>query len=285
MTSRWTSKHSAKGMTVRDLPIRIATVNTWKGDGPYAARMDALRDQLRALDADVIALQESLLAVDGSLSTAGCLARELGMTMATHANRRKLRMVEGREVDSWSGLSLLSRWPLNEFVSHDLPSDDEDGERGVLLAAIETPVGVLRVANTHLTHLRSRSALRRQQLDAVLADPFLAKPAAARLVCGDMNATPGTPEIGWLLGGETSHWHVVDAYAAADGPEMRATLSDRNGNVNPGTGERVLDYIFSLADTAHHHPYLHDARVVLDRPSDYGVFPSDHFGVAVSIAS
>jgi len=269
---------------VRDLPVRITTVNTWKGDGPYGARLEALRDQLRALQPDVIALQEALVAVDGSLSTPGCLARELGMTMATYAHRRKPRMVEGREVDSWSGLALLSRWPLVEFESHALPSDDADGERGVLLAAIETPAGLLRIANTHLTHLRSRSVLRREQLDAVLADPFLAKPAAVRLVCGDMNATPGTPEIGWLLGGETRHWHVVDAYAAADGPELRATLSDRNGHVTPGVGERVLDYIFSLADTPHDHPYLLDARVVLDRPSDQGVFPSDHFGVAVSLA-
>ncbi|MGE3857630.1 MAG: endonuclease/exonuclease/phosphatase family protein [Dehalococcoidia bacterium] len=270
---------------MRDLPIRVTTVNTWKGDGPYAARLEALCEQLVTLDADVIALQEALVAVDGSLSTPGCLARSLGMTMATYAHRRKPRLVEGREVDSWSGLALLSRWPIAEFVSHALPGDDEDGERGVLLAAIETPAGVLRIANTHLTHLRARSALRREQLDAVLADPFLARPAAARLVCGDMNATPGTPELGWLLGGETRHWHVVDAYSAAGGPEMRATMTDRNGHVAPGTGERVLDYIFSLADTPRHHPHLLDARVVLDRPSDRGVFPSDHFGVAVSLAS
>lgn len=101
----------------------------------------------------------------------------------------------------------------------------------MLLAATETPAGVVRIANARLTQLRSRSELRREQLDAVLGDPFLARPAAARLVCGDMNATPGTPEMGWLLGGETRHWHVVDAYLAADGPEMRATISDRNGHV------------------------------------------------------
>ena len=268
---------------MRDLPVRIATVNTWKGDGPYEARLDTLCDQLRALDADVIALQEALVAVDGSLSTPGYLARELGMTVATYANRRKCRDVEGREVESWSGLALLSRWPIVELVTHALPSDDEDGERGVLLGAVHTPAGIVRIANTHLTHLRARSELRREQLSAVLGDPFLGRPAAARLVCGDMNATPGTPEIGWLLG--PSHdWHILDAYEAADGPEMRATLSDRNCHVKPGTGERVLDYIFSLADTAQDHPYLVDARVVLDRPSDGGVFPSDHFGVTVSLA-
>jgi len=268
---------------VRDLPVRIATVNTWKGDGPYEARLATLCDQLHALDADVIALQEALVAVDGSLSTPACLARELGMTMVTYAHRRKCRDIEGREVDSWSGLALLSRWPVVEVVSHALPSDDEDGERGVLLAAIESPAGVVRIGNTHLTHLRARSAVRQAQLGAVLSDPFFARPARARLVCGDMNATPGTPEIGWLLG-RPQEWHVLDAYEAADGPEMRATLSDRNCHVKPGTGERVLDYIFSLADSAHDHPYLVDARVILDRPSDSGVFPSDHFGVTVSLA-
>ncbi|MEI7925458.1 MAG: endonuclease/exonuclease/phosphatase family protein [Chloroflexota bacterium] len=272
------------GTTVRDLPLRIATINTWKGDGPYEARLEALCAQLRGIEADVVALQEALVAVDGSLSTPACLARELGMTTATFAHRRKLRMVEGREVDCWSGLALLSRWPIVDVLTHALPSDDEDGERGVLLAAIETPAGLLRLANTHLTHLRARSALRRAQLDAVLADPFLARPAAARLVCGDMNATPGTPEIGGVLG-DTRLWHVVDAYEAANGAEMRATMSDRNDHVRPGTGERVLDYIFSLADTPHAQPYLLDARVVLDRPSDCGVYPSDHFGVMVSLAS
>ncbi len=262
-------------------PVRVVTVNTWKGDGPYAARVEVLREQLAALDADVIALQEALVAIDGSLSTAGRLASNGGAYLVTHRTRRKVRRVEGVEVDSWSALAVISRWPIVEFAQLALPADDEDGERAVLFAAIGTPSGTLRVANTHLTHLRGRSDLRRGQLEAILAHPFLAQPSKARVLCGDMNATPGTPEIDWLLR-RTSDWHVVDAYDAASGPLLRATLSERNPYVRAGTGERVIDYVFSLAPHERAQPTFCDARVVLDEP-EAGLYPSDHFGVAVTI--
>ncbi|HMG54873.1 MAG TPA: endonuclease/exonuclease/phosphatase family protein, partial [Kofleriaceae bacterium] len=56
---------------------RVATFNIWNRQGPWDRRLPLIRDQLAALDADVIGLQE-VLAYGALPSQADEIARGLG---------------------------------------------------------------------------------------------------------------------------------------------------------------------------------------------------------------
>lgn len=263
--------------------LRVVSLNTWKGDGPYRARLAAMAEQLRALEPDVVCLQEAFIAVDGSLSTPRALAAALSMNHATYAMREKDRLVEGVVVPSRSGLSTLSRWPIVEVVSRPIPSDPRDGDRGALLVAVETPLGVARIVNTHLTYLRDVDTddLKLEQVRAVLAEPWLRDAASIRLLCGDFNSDPDSATVAYVR--EQSGWHVLEAAPRSVAGERPVTFSPRNANVREGARSAVLDYVFSLAPAARRQPRM-SAAVVLDRPTG-SVFPSDHFGVYAEIGA
>jgi endonuclease/exonuclease/phosphatase family metal-dependent hydrolase len=264
--------------------LRVVSLNTWKGDGPYRARLAAMAEQLRALEPDVVCLQEAFIAIDGSLSTPKALAAALSMNHATYAMREKDRMVEGVVVPSRSGLSTLSRWPIVEVVSRPIPSDPRDGDRGALLVAVETPLGVARIVNTHLTYIREvdTDTLKLEQVQAVLAEPWLRDAASIRLLCGDFNSVPDSPTVAYIR--EHSGWHVQEAAPRPRlGGERPVTFSPRNTNVREGARSAVLDYVFSLAPAARRQPRV-SAAVVLDQPTG-SVFPSDHFGVFAEIGA
>ena len=264
--------------------LRVVSLNTWKGDGPYRARLAAMAEQLRALEPDVVALQEAFVAVDGSLSTPRSLAAALGMNHATYAMREKDRQVEGVAVPSRSGLCTLSRWPIVEVVSRPIPSDPRDGDRGALMVAVETPLGIARIVNTHLTYLRDVDTdnLRLEQIRAVLAEPWLRDAASIRLLCGDFNSEPDSTTVRYIR--EQSGWHVQEAAPkhTRDGGRP-VTFTPRNANVREGARSAVLDYVFSLAPAAGLQPRMSGA-VVLDHPTG-SVFPSDHFGVYAEVGA
>ncbi|MDO9444624.1 MAG: endonuclease/exonuclease/phosphatase family protein [Dehalococcoidia bacterium] len=262
-----------------DGPFRIVTINTGKGDGPYSARLDVLADALAALSPDLVLAQEVFEATSGTASTARRLASSLGMASAFHAVRRKPRDVDGERLDSWSGLATLSRWPLREVRMRALPDDPADGDRAVLLAAVETPRGLVRTANTHFTHLRGRDDLRVLQAREVLADVWWRGDALARVLAGDLNARPGHDLHALLRSGEAG-WRALDAYEAAGDPDTSVTIRHSSAT---GVVEARLDYIYLLG-TPGTAPAarVRAARVVLDQPVS-GVMPSDHFGVLVDL--
>lgn len=164
--------------------MRVVTLNTWKGDGAYASRLAAMGDALARLDADVVLLQEVLDAPALGLHTGRALAGRLGLNLVNLPLRDKKRTVEGRAVDSRSGLAVLSRHPVRASLSIPLPSDDGDGERAALVVEIAAPQGPLAVTNLHLTHL-DRPELRQRQLAA--AQQVAKRPGTA-LIGGDFNA-------------------------------------------------------------------------------------------------
>lgn len=259
--------------------LRIVTINTGKGDGPYRARMTALAAALRDLAPDVILAQEVFEGTSGAPSTARSLAEALGMVQAFHRVRRKSREVEDRTLDSWSGLLTLSRWPIRDVQARALSDDPDDGDRAVLFTAIETPRGLLRTANTHLTHLRHRDDLRVIQARELLADTWWDGECAARLLAGDLNARPGHGVHMLLRSGETG-WRGLDAFEAAGDPSASATIRHTS---SLGVVEARLDYVYLLG-TPGGVPAatVSAARVVLDEPIE-GVMASDHFGVLVDL--
>src|SRR5215211_7883893 len=74
--------------------IRVATWNVWGRLGPWEGRWPAIVDELRALDADVIALQETWR--DEQRTQAHLLADELGYSQWAHED---VELVAGIEAD------------------------------------------------------------------------------------------------------------------------------------------------------------------------------------------
>lgn len=165
--------------------VRLVTLNTWKGDGAYTQRLAAMAAGLRALAPDLLALQEALAAPAAGYDTAAYLAAALGLTAATLPLRRKPRTVEGRVIDSTSGLAVLSRWPIRAQRTVPLTSDPRDGERAALVAEIDAPGRPITVACVHLTHLADADELRWREWREVQA-AVAGRDAA--IVAGDFNA-------------------------------------------------------------------------------------------------
>jgi endonuclease/exonuclease/phosphatase family metal-dependent hydrolase len=193
--------------------LRIVTLNTWKGDGAYTKRLAAMALGLAALSPDIVALQEVLAAPAAGCDTAAALASALGLRLAVLPLRRKARIVEGRTVESTSGLAVLSREPIRAQRSVPLATDPRDGERTALIA----DVAGLTVACVHFTHLTDGDELRRlqwQEVEAAVAG------SSAVIVAGDFNAPI---EMFDLRDG------FIDSRQACDAPATPTFIGDGPG--------------------------------------------------------
>jgi endonuclease/exonuclease/phosphatase family metal-dependent hydrolase len=117
-------------------------------------------------DPDILLLQECFAAPQLGYDTTAALAGATGFHSASWPGRRKVRLCEGAEAVSTSGLAVLSRHPIRRWRIVPLPSDPRDGERAALFAEIDHPAGTILVVSLHLTHLRDAQALRRQQFES-----------------------------------------------------------------------------------------------------------------------
>jgi endonuclease/exonuclease/phosphatase family metal-dependent hydrolase len=257
--------------------LRVVSFNTAKGDGAYRRRLAGMVEPLRALNADLILLQEALRTTDDRLDTARHLARALAMEQTALTVRQKDRFVDGEWRLSWSSPAVLSRWPIAEAHTLALPWEPADGERAALAARVVTPIGEVRLVNAHLTHLPT-PAVRRSQLATILGARWLAEPADLRVLGGDLNATADDPELSALWDGSAG-WDAIDAVAT--GGASGGTL------VEMATGQarsvRRVDHLVVLRTARDPLVTVLRARLVLgDRPG--GLALSDHLGVLADLA-
>ncbi|EKV27522.1 hypothetical protein C882_1368 [Caenispirillum salinarum AK4] len=244
------------------MPCTIVTLNTWKGDGAYRARLRLMAAGLAVLAPDVVLLQEALASADGGLDTAAHLADACALPhRVRHDGRRKARMVEGRRLDTTSGLAVLSRRPITGHRVVELPADPRDGDRQAVIARTTDAEGAaVVIATTHLTHLKDASVLRLAQRDAVLA--ALADAGDRPVVLGgDFNAGPDDPVIAELSGRRAG---------GVDWTPPTLLPDDGRGRAD------CLDHLFLLRG-----PWrVADVARVLDVADPAtGRYPSDHAGV------
>lgn len=256
--------------------MRVLTLNTWKCDGHYSLRLRAMAAGIRALAPDVVALQECFASVDGLHDTARYLSQALGLHVHWAPTRRKHRWVQGQQVDSWSGMAVLSRHPALECLSLPLPSSPADGGRLAQMVLLRGHADTtLALANVHLSHLPDAAGgaeLRTQQLQAVLHGLSTRYGGLAQLVCGDFNATvPALWPPHAHLGSQLANPHEWIDLCAQLGIAHKAThITDADDpmNLDQMLCNRALG---SMALSAH---------VVMNHPDPAtGVLPSDHFGL------
>src|SRR5580704_15958933 len=150
--------------------MTLLKINTWKCDGDYYGRVEALASGIAESGAQVVLCQECFRTIDGKVDTLARLSAALGMTASFVACRRKTRSLENKWVDSYSGLGVLTTLPISAAASVDLPSNLADGGRKAQWVTLEISPGYsILLVNIHLTHLRDED-LRRQQLKTVLKE-------------------------------------------------------------------------------------------------------------------
>ena len=277
------------------MELTLLTINTWKCDGDYYNRRAVLEKELKESEAQVILCQECFRSADGNVDTLEHLSQTLGMPAWYVPCRRKERMLADRWVDSFSGLGILTSLPvMNERVI-DLPSDAIDGGRQAQLLTIELAAGqTLSIANVHLTHLPD-DELRRRQLQAVLEN-MNDSDASFRIIGGDWNAATHSPILNEMM----DRTPAADCYVLGQGADPRYSLLSfyRKGvsvcvdhffalplrAAESGSSEGQSLAVCGNRSKPSIYPSFIRAGVVLNRPdAGSGLYPSDHFGIRVTL--
>jgi endonuclease/exonuclease/phosphatase family metal-dependent hydrolase len=270
------------------LTLRFVTFNLLHGgifselSGDDAALEERLRlavKGLRALDADVVGLQEASTGRHRG-NVPARLAAALGYhyVHAPAATRpfgsEHMRRAVASVLGFTEGPALLSRFPITRWRAYELPRCGRPFDVRVLVfAELETPAGRLAAFSAHTSgdacHARAIADLVRAN-----AGPLPA------VVMGDFNAPPTSPAVRLL----THEAGLVDAFGRAN-PAERGFTDRQDVEAARATTDRRIDYVF-LAPGRQVPGRVVGSRVVLREPSGSGRVrrPSDHYGVLAEIA-
>jgi endonuclease/exonuclease/phosphatase family metal-dependent hydrolase len=250
----------------------------------WTARRRLLREAVRRLDPDLLALQEAVVTDDHDQ-----VADVVGGEM--HLLHQRAREPGGPgDVEPGQGISIASRWPIAsaEEIALDVTPRTAGFASGTIVASIEVPgpIGPLLFVNHlpdwQLAHERER------ELQAVRVaariEALVAERSRHVVLVGDQDADPSAASIRFWTGRRSLEGTSVcyrDAWESARPREAGETFSPRNPLLaDPDWPFRRIDYVLVRCGE-HGGPGLRIAScdLVLDRAEE-GVWASDHFGVS-----
>ncbi len=265
--------------------VRVATWNLWGRYGPWEARLPVITENLRVINADILALTE--VWEDDTRSQAVELAGALGYTEPVYA--ANLERAGAR-----SGNAVLARWPITRREVRVLPRrgafgavDEEGEERLCLFAEVDGPRGPIQVFCAHLSWSADHSAIRQEQTREIARFLAETRPRSfPAVLCGDLNAEHSSDELRLLTGRAASPVpHVVlrDAWEAAGNRDPGFTWT----NANPFAAasldvERRLDHVMVGQPKLGGVGHVLAAWVAGDLPVD-GMWGSDHLAVVAEL--
>jgi endonuclease/exonuclease/phosphatase family metal-dependent hydrolase len=236
--------------------LTLVTFNIWHNQGDWPARLPLLIAAIRAVNPDVIALQEVLEdAAAGLPNQARTIADALGgyelhfaSTDAEGAPRRY-------------GNAILSRLPVESLDSRKLqPLDDYRTAIRLRVSVGGRPVDIV---NTHLAWQPDAAPVRARQIADLVS--MLPRDGTPLIVMGDFNAVQEDAGLAVLTG---------ERFFSALPRGTAVTTLNPAKNHPP----RVIDHIF--AEAARFAPVR--GAVIGVEPTG-GEYPSDHFGVAATL--
>lgn len=239
-------------------------------------RLTMVLEELRALQADIIGVQEASTGrVRGNVAER--LAAQLGFHYVySPASFRVFANERANALAAWvmnltEGPAIISRFPIVSWTAHDLPRCGRWTDPRVLLTAeVQTPWGHLQVGSTHISGDRC-------QAEAVASVIEKQQDSLPFILMGDFNAHEHTPPITYL----TQKLGLIDTFRWMNPTTPGLTVWQRV-DAPTLTVFRRVDYIFLLpGKTSPGRVYA--SRVILNTPHRLAdgrtLWPSDHFGV------
>ncbi len=246
--------------TTWDQPrLTVATFNIWHNQGDWAARLPLIVETLRAMDADVIGLQEVLQdAAIGLPNQAATIAEALGY-------QHVFSSVDGEDRPRRYGNAILTRLPI---VAQDWtklePLDDYRTALRVRVRLGDRPIDII---DTHLHHTDEGGAIRAVQIANLLT--WIGDGDRPLIILGDLNAPLDNPEMAPLRGPR-----FASALATVHPDQANRTT------LNPAKGHREVQIDHILLETDAFTPIV--AAISGDTPTN-GEYPSDHFAVSATL--
>jgi len=261
--------------------LRIMTWNIWWRFGPqWRDRQDGIVTTMRALDPDVVGLQE----VWGSESTTQ--VAEFGAQLGLHSAFAPTSLPpvpdppetpDQRNVHV--GLGLLSRWPITAVRPVPMPARHRPPPVN-LMASLQHPAGALNVIVTCLEwearfrddHLAQADSLAELATDTAFDGPLPV------LVAGDLNAPAGSPAMRILTD------VLIDTWDAGGGEPGAVTLSSAHPFAPkevPELLDQRIDHV--LVRPGHPGQRVHVERAALAGHPVDGLEPSDHYAVTCDL--
>jgi endonuclease/exonuclease/phosphatase family metal-dependent hydrolase len=240
--------------------FRAATLNLEQDHKRWDARRELIVRQLGAIRPDVLALNEV------------CLPRQTARWLQQVAKERlglDYHLVQQTRVNGLAGVegeALLARFPVIETGNLDYRTRDMVALVARLLIGT-TPVDIYV---THLHASRGDDSLRLYQAQQLLEWIDSRDDVAARLVCGDFNATLDMPSAALMA----KRFRPTQTAPTAFTP-----LADTNGETSQHGRprmERCIDFIFVSGAVR-----VVESRVCFNQADadDPSLWPSDHAGV------
>jgi endonuclease/exonuclease/phosphatase family metal-dependent hydrolase len=258
------------------------TWNLWWRFGPeWRERQHAILRTLRAVEPDVVALQE--VWGTGATTQAHELAGPLGLHAAFTDTSLPPAPDPPQDPDHEGvrvGLGLLSRWPVTRCRALPMPAEHRHPAPTTLLAELAHPQGPLHVAVACLEWEPEFDADRHAQAGALAAaatDPALDGPLPV-VVAGDLNAAPDSPVLRPLRA------VLTDAWTAGAGDPAAVTLSSTHPQAPLEAAElidRRIDHVLVRPGRSGQRVAVRRASLAGD-PVD-GVHPSDHRAVVCDL--
>ena len=265
--------------------VRIATWNLWGRYGPWEARLPVIIENLRAVNADILALQE--VWDDGARNQAREIAAALSYAEPVYAHNLER---DGAQ----SGNAVLSRWPIERSEVRTLPRkgvngavDDEGEERLCVFAEIGGPRGPIQVFCAHLSWSDDHSAIRQEQTREIARFIRETRPRSfPAVLCGDLNAEQDSDELRILTGGAAAPMPRVilrDAWRAARNTSPGYTWSNDNPFAAASLDlDRRIDHVMVGQPKLGGVGHVRSAHIAGDVPID-GMWGSDHLAVVAEL--
>lgn len=240
--------------------IAVVTLNLWHDQHDWPSRLRRIVAELRALEPDVICLQE-VLQHERLPNQAAALAESLGC-------RSHFVSVDPIGAPKRYGNAILTRHPVLRAGGAFLrPLNDY---RVVAHARLDVRGRAVDVYDTHLHHTGEGGAIRAEQVRDLLAFVDSTRGEGAIVLAGDFNCELGGPELRAVEKG------YRDAFAAVH-PGVRGEAA---ATMNPllGNAPRAIDHVF-VPRAAGTRLEPRAAGILFRDAGPDSVWASDHFGV------
>ncbi len=239
------------------MSFRVATLNLEQDHKRWMDRRELIVDQLAQLRPDVLALNEV------------CIPLQTGKFLQQAASQRldvDYNLVQQSKANGVDGEGLITKFLVKETANFDYRARDSVAQ----VVRLEVDGHLVDVYVTHLYQSRGEDSLRLYQVQQLLDWINSRDDVAARIVCGDFNATLDMPSAQLMAGA----FQPTQTQPTAFSP-----LQEVDGSVSHPYWERFdrcIDYIWVAGPLQ-----VIESGLCFNTPSpiDATLWPSDHIGV------